>query len=275
MTAALPGADSSLPASKEKNISNLAPRWVILSMNNERMLIGKDIRRFAETGSTNTDLLDMAETCESGTVLTADRQTAGRGRLGRTWTSSGGGLYLSVLFRDIRDLGKFIPFTVLSALAVGRVLSSYLPGGIAVKWPNDVYVNRRKICGILPESRVQGETINAVIGIGVNLNNVVASLPDLRHPAVSLKELTGSDIDRDEFLDRVLDELDLLYAVFAANGLPPFISELDDLLYARGTVTELRSGSGSQTVIPLGFAPDGALRCYKNGSEVMLRLGEY
>ncbi len=244
-------------------------------MNNERMLIGKNIRRFAETGSTNTDLLDMAETCESGTVLMADRQTAGRGRLGRTWTSSGGGLYFSVLFRDVPDLGKFIPFTALSALAVVRVLSSYLPGGIAVKWPNDVYVNRRKICGILPESRVQGETVNAVVGIGINLNNAVAALPDLRHPAISLKELTGSDVNRDEFLESLLDQLDVLYAAFSAKGLTPFVSELDSLLFARGTVTELRSGNGSQTVIPLGFAPDGALRCYKNGAEVMLSLGEY
>ena len=161
-----------------------------------------EVRRLKETASTNDAAKKWAEAgAPDGAVVTADHQTAGRGRLGRSWHSPPGvNLYLSRIYRASFDL-----LPLQGALAVREAVQAYLPPDLtaAIKWPNDILVNEYKLAGILCE--LSGDT--AVVGIGINVNTT--GFPkDLRRPASSLRLLTGAEQDRDAVLKTVLDRLD-------------------------------------------------------------------
>lgn len=166
-----------------------------------------EIKHLEETGSTNSELKRLALLgAPSGTVLIADRQTAGRGRMGRTFFSPGGsGLYMSVLLRPISlaDVGLLTTFT---AVAVARALSR-LGVETGIKWVNDLMINGRKVCGILAEGGTyEGEPF-AVIGIGVNLKKT-AFPEELLPIAVSLEEAVGFVPERDGLAIAILEELE-------------------------------------------------------------------
>ncbi len=164
------------------------------------------IIRYSSIDSTNTRLKQQAmEGAPSGTVLVADRQTAGRGRLGRQFFSpEGSGLYMSLLIRPVRlcDAGLL---TTLAAVAVARALEGFgVPTGI--KWVNDLMVDGRKLCGILAEAGIYEGQPFAVIGIGINLKK--AAFPgELTHIAISMEEVLGTSPSRDEVMHAVLDQL--------------------------------------------------------------------
>ncbi|MEA3392300.1 MAG: biotin--[acetyl-CoA-carboxylase] ligase [Candidatus Marinimicrobia bacterium] len=227
-----------------------------------------------EVDSTNTELLNNADRYEHGTVLCARRQTAGRGRYQRNWRSQDGGLYFSVLLKDQKDISSIYPFILLSALAVVRNIQSCATWGVAIKWPNDVYINHRKVCGILAESSTIGNSTNIVIGIGVNVNNSISNVSDLRYPAVSLKECRGKDIDLKSLLDRLIDELDNLYTDHMAGKFSEHLPELNRLLYAKGQEIEISSAGKIKTIVPLSFTEDAKLLCLENGKETTLFIGE-
>ena len=159
-----------------------------------------------ETGSTNSDLLAAArQGAESGTVLVADFQRAGRGRLGRHWGAApGSSLLFSVLVRP--NLGVEAAHLVTTALALSAVeacnaLSGVRPG---VKWPNDLVVDDRKLAGVLAESVVAGERLEAVVvGMGLNVRTGAAP-PEVSETAVALEDECGSAVDRRELLPEIL-----------------------------------------------------------------------
>lgn len=243
-------------------------------MSYKRQLIGTYLHLVEEIGSTNTELLTHADLYEHGTVLCARRQTAGRGRYQRNWRSHDGGLYFSILLKNQKDITSIYPFVLLSALAVVHNIQSCATHGVAIKWPNDIYINHRKVCGILAESSIQGNSINIVIGIGINVNNSISNVNDLRHPAVSLKECRGEDIDLKPLLDRLIDELDNLYVDHMAGKFSKYLPELNRLLYAKGQEIEIRSADEARTIIPLSFTEDAKLLCLENGKKATLFLGE-
>ncbi|MCD6447068.1 MAG: biotin--[acetyl-CoA-carboxylase] ligase [Candidatus Marinimicrobia bacterium] len=243
-------------------------------MKYNKQTIGTRLYLVEETVSTNTELLTHADRYEHGAVLCARRQTAGRGRHQRNWRSQDGGLYFSVLFKNQKDISSIYPFILLSALAVVRNIQSCATQGVAIKWPNDVYINHRKVCGILAESSTIGDSTNIVIGIGVNVNNSISNVSNLRHPAVSLKECRGEEVDLMPLLDRLIDELDKLYIDHLAGKFSVHLPELSRLLYAKGQEVEINSAGKTRTIIPLSFTEEAKLLCLENGKETLLFLGE-
>jgi len=197
-------------------------------MEYHRQIIGTHLNIVDEIDSTNKELLENADHYEHGTVFCAKKQTAGRGRKMREWQSQNGGLYFSILLKNQTNISKVYPFVLLSALSVVRKIKSCATMGIAIKWPNDIYINHRKVCGILAESSTRGSTTNIVIGIGINVNNNVSHLQNLRNPAVSLKECRGEEIDLSFLLDRIVDELDMLYKDFREHKFSSHLPELND-----------------------------------------------
>jgi len=165
------------------------------------------IHRFATLGSTNDHLKQMSDAPEF-TCVVADEQTAGRGRRDRAWHSSpGDGLYLSVLLRPRKATAKFPLLSLMSAVAVAETLLDRNVGGVDIKWPNDVLVNERKLCGILIESASIGAgEPRVIVGIGVNLNHYSfqAFPDDLNQQATSLRIETGTPVLVDEFRDQLL-----------------------------------------------------------------------
>jgi BirA family biotin operon repressor/biotin-[acetyl-CoA-carboxylase] ligase len=164
------------------------------------------VHRFSEIGSTNSELKRLAFLgAPTGTVLVADSQTAGRGRMGRSFFSpAGSGVYMSVLVRPVvlADVGLLTTFT---AVAVARVLEKYgVDAGI--KWVNDLVAGGKKLCGILAEGGAYEGQPFAVLGIGINLKKTAypAELADI---AVSVEELTGVVPDREAMVADILAAL--------------------------------------------------------------------
>jgi BirA family biotin operon repressor/biotin-[acetyl-CoA-carboxylase] ligase len=177
-----------------------------------------DVRSVEETGSTNSDLLALArDGAPEGIVLIADHQTAGRGRVGRSWAApTGGSLLLSVLVRPPASVAGLssMAMALAAADAVGDV-AGFRP---RVKWPNDLVwpgdgsSTDRKLAGILAEAHWPSEReVAVVIGIGLNVNWPEALPEELRDIATAINHVAGRDVDREDVLVRLLQHLDQRY----------------------------------------------------------------
>lgn len=171
-----------------------------------------DIRFIDTTASTNDDAKKAAAFGEKeGLVLWAMHQTAGRGRQSRTWNSPAGNLYFSLLLRPPLPLRDWGNYSFVAGLAVAEALRAFLPNAdVKLKWPNDVLVNGKKICGILLES---GEGY-LVVGIGINVQSFP---PDTIYPATSLKA-EGTAPPLNDLLDKTLNAFDRFYDIMNKEG---------------------------------------------------------
>ncbi|MBI5880633.1 biotin--[acetyl-CoA-carboxylase] ligase [archaeon] len=161
------------------------------------MSIHYSVSRYGVLGSTNDFIRRHYKDLPHCAVVVADSQTRGRGRFGRKWHSGKGGLWFSVLFRH-RDASRSFLLNFAAAASVASVLRSIgIPA--VVKWPNDVLVGKRKVCGILSENIIQGKSVWSVVGIGINVNNHVP----LRS-ATSVKLELGREFDKESLLKKIL-----------------------------------------------------------------------
>ena len=175
--------------------------------------LGSEVLHFDSLPSTNDRGRDLAMAgAAEGTAVVAGQQTAGRGRLGRTWSSPAGeGLYLSIILRPgVRPADASV-ITLAAAVAVAETLSLDFGAGADIKWPNDVLVAGRKICGILVESAIEGDRIqHAILGIGVNLAQ--EEFPEeIRESATSLLIEIGERVAPGEILKPLFERLDYRY----------------------------------------------------------------
>ena len=163
------------------------------------MKIGRARQHFAETDSTNRVALDWID-APDGALVSADSQTAGRGRLGRSWQSAAGkGLYFSLVLRPREPAPA--RYALLAGLGVARGIEGAIDAAIQCKWPNDILCNARKIGGILCEAR----DARLVVGIGINLTHTRQDLPDRpSFPASSLLLETGGSPRAQTLLDAIL-----------------------------------------------------------------------
>lgn len=215
---------------------------------------GNGLFVYGEVGSTNDVLAELfrESAADDGTVVIADSQTAGRGRLGRRWVSPGGrNLYLSVLFRpDIAPRTSPV-FTFLGSLALESVFSGY-GVDVSIKWPNDILCGGKKLAGTLTEMGCSdGKVDYLIIGMGVNLNLreefIRREMKDISPRVTSLSMLLGEDVSREDFAAGLIDSLHRFRSVFDREGA--------------GAVVELWSGRwglvGREMSIDSG---DGILR---------------
>lgn len=170
--------------------------------------------------STNTRLKELArEGAAHGTALIARRQTGGRGRSGRSFESPPGGLYLSLLLCPDCPPERTVSLTAVSALAVRRAVGRACGRFPDIKWPNDLLLDGRKICGILTEQSFTGKALQVVIGVGINVNTGLEDFsPELRRKLGSLLSQTGRRMEIDVLAGLVLEELDGIYAVWLQDG---------------------------------------------------------
>jgi BirA family transcriptional regulator, biotin operon repressor / biotin---[acetyl-CoA-carboxylase] ligase len=214
-------------------------------------LIGRRFICQARTPSTNADAFRLAEqgTAE-GTVVLADSQSGGKGRMGRIWSSPPGvNLYCSIILRPPVPPFEAPQLTFLSAVAVARAIELVVGLKPEIKWPNDVLIGGKKVAGLLNEMSAETDGINFVIlGIGVNLNMTAEQFPpDLRHPATSLLLETGRPVARARFAAVMLGELDRLYASFRSQGFGPVRDEWQQRCHAHGR--ELTVSDGSNEIV--------------------------
>jgi len=227
--------------------------------------LGLDWRlHFLDTvDSTNLVALELAqEGAPEVQIVVADRQTGGRGRLQRAWQSPAGcNLYASLLLRPRIAPADAPQITLVAGVAAAEMLASFCPEGVALKWPNDVLIRGRKVCGILAELRMAGEKIDAVVvGIGVNVNMRRADFnPAYRELATSLREETGQEQSREEAAFRLCESFEKWYEMFRSEGFAPVRKAWLARAEMPGRRVRVVFGEKAQEGLFAGIDHDGAL----------------
>ncbi len=225
--------------------------------NLETRFIGRRIIYYPTLRSTMEVARREAQTgAAEGTVILADEQTAGRGRLKRVWLSPKGGIALSVIFYpSVAYLPSFIMLASLAAVHSIEVVTGLKP---RIKWPNDVLVNGKKVCGILIESEVKGNIVDyAIIGIGINVNLRLSHFPDILPIATSLSDELGRDVSRLDVIRYLLVELERLYLTLPAGE--SVYEEWRDRMVTLGKRVQVKSGKTKYEGVAESVARDGSL----------------
>jgi len=187
---------------------------------------------FRELASTNEVARELAvKGAREGTVIVAETQTSGRGRLKRKWISPTGGMWLSIILRPKVKLRHAPKLTLMASVAVAKTINNLFPLKAETKWPNDVLINSKKVCGILTEAKTKDERLEFVIvGIGINANFNVNVLPrNLRDSSTTLKEELKKEIEREALLRQLLEETEFYYGMFTQEKFDAILEEWREL----------------------------------------------
>lgn len=220
--------------------------------------LGRPCRFSAITGSTNSDLMQSArDGAPSGTLHVADLQTHGRGRHGNRWESprSAENLLFSVLLRPNIPLEVASNFTLAVGLALRDAVQPHLAQVVGIKWTNDVYVENRKLAGILVESQIRESSLAALV-VGIGLNVHMTQLPEeIADIATSLRLLDARCVERESLLVDVLAAVEQRTEQYERHGFASMLDELRtyDAIFAR------RVRVGDRTGVARGITSHGAL----------------
>ena len=245
----------------------------------ETAVVGRDLRCLPELGSTNDHLKELArQGAPEGLVVLAERQTAGRGRLGRSFQSPAGlGLWMSILLRPDCPPERLPRVTALTAVACTGAIRSICGVEAGIKWPNDLVCRGRKLCGILTELESDGQGLAVVIGIGLNVAHRREDFPpELRETATSLEMVTGRDVPREALAAALLRSLDRMYRDCLADDLAAWLGAYQAACVNLGReVRILRPDGREDRGTALGVDRDfGLVVRRENGTEEVLRSGE-
>ncbi len=211
-----------------------------------------------------------------GTLVVAEAQTAGRGRMGRQWVSPlAVGLYVSIILRPALPLEELPKITLTTAVAVVRAIRRATGLQTAIKWPNDIMLAGKKIGGILSEMATSRERLQfVVVGLGLNVNNPRIS-GELAALATSLAQESGRTFSRVRIVQTWLEEFETLYDGLLTQRFPDILKEWKELTITLGRQVTVRQGSREISGLALDVAPDGALMIKQaNGKVVSLAAGE-
>lgn len=241
--------------------------------------LGSTIVILPEISSTNTYLKSkIQEGAKHGTVVVADSQTAGKGRQGRNFISpKGSGLYFSVLISKKLPMRDAPLLTACAAVASARAIDRLYGANTKIKWVNDLFLNGKKICGILTEGIVSlesGYLEHAVIGIGINVRNALQYLPEeLTKTVTSLEDALSVDIDRNALLAAILNELEVLIQQLPKRT---FLSEYRSRSNLIGKTAEYVTDNGTVYRIQvLGIQEDCSLLVQsEDGQKHLLHAGD-
>jgi len=231
--------------------------------------LARRIILYDSIGSTNAAAMAAAaEGAEGGTLFVAEEQTSGKGRKGRTWFSAKGrSLTFSLL---LRPAGRTEGLTALFSLAVARALDDFVEGP-AIKWPNDILVNGKKLGGILAESK--GDTV--VIGLGLDVNEEAGDLSrGIATEAISMRMACGRVLDRGIVLCRILEAFEERYDRFREEGFAPFREEVQHRLLFIGKWVIIESGGSSFDGKMIGVTNEGRLCLDVDGAERVFSSGD-
>lgn len=241
-------------------------------------LIGRNLVHFPTINSTN---IKAKELCESnivdGLVVVSEEQTAGKGRLGRSWLSpKGKGIWMSIILKPEISPMNASKITIITAAAVHKALSELAIDAL-IKWPNDIILNNKKVCGILTEMNGELNKINyLIVGVGINVNSDTKDLPDeLKEKASSLLSETGRLTDRKKLMASILNNFEVLYFDFLKTG--SFSSSINICRNNSAVINKdifLQEGNSVKQVKVLDISNEGHLIIDENGVKKEVFSGE-
>jgi len=246
--------------------------------------IGRNYFYFNTVGSTNTQAKALPENTPEGAVVVAEEQTAGRGRTGRAWVSpKGQGIWMSLYLKPDITPQEAPRLTHVAALAVARAIKSAVGISAGIKWPNDIIIDGKKVCGILTELSAEIDAVNSVVvGIGINVNN--ERFPEgLKDVATSLlierkKTMPNQNdgvVDRKALLAEVLNNFEKLYEGFLKGDFPDIIKDCKKLSVTIGRPVRVMEKGGGFDALAVDIDDRGALIVKKqDGSTEAVIAGE-
>lgn len=202
------------------------------------------------------------ENVPEGTVVIADEQVGGKGRLGRLWHSpKSTGIWMSIILRPNIPLPKAPQLTLLTAVAVVQAIEDCTGLEPSIKWPNDILLGGKKVTGILTELQAEADRIHSVIiGIGMNVNQKSEDFPaELHSIATSLMLEKGEAINRAELIQAVFSRLEKLYLIYLDKGFRPIKLLWESYAISIGKKITARTLSGSIVGVARGITDDGVL----------------
>jgi len=241
-------------------------------------VFARRILSYRTLGSTNDIARQLADSgAPEGTLIVAEEQTRGRGRFGRRWHSPPGcGLYFTLILRPAILPARAPALSICAALGVVDSLREFFGIVVSTKWPNDVLINRRKVCGILTELVTRGNGVDSVlVGVGMNVNHREEDFPrNLRKTATSLAIELKEGVSRLGVLKRFLLEFERTYIQFSKSGLTPFKDRYRECSVVLGRSVKVRFGDKLLTGIAEDISEEGSLILRKGKRTVFLPGGE-
>jgi BirA family biotin operon repressor/biotin-[acetyl-CoA-carboxylase] ligase len=226
-------------------------------------LLANRIFSYSTIDSTNIAAHQYAKSgLPEGTLVIADSQTRGRGRMGRKWHSSAGkGLYFSLILRPELAPDRVAGLSLMAGLAVIRAIIDLAEIDVRMKWPNDILFHKKKLAGILVELVAELDGIEyMIVGIGVNVNHGKRDFPlSLQYKSTSLKIITKKDLKRAVLLQKILTEFESLYQVFCSHGFKYISAELIKHSAVISNRVTIKSGKKKFSGKAVGFDDIGCL----------------
>ncbi|KIL48038.1 biotin--[acetyl-CoA-carboxylase] ligase [Jeotgalibacillus campisalis] len=225
--------------------------------------LGRSIHHYDAVESTQKIAHKLAqEHAPEGTLVIAEEQTAGRGRMARSWHSpKGSGIWMSLLLRPELPPQKAPQFTLLTAVALVQAIEDICDVQVEIKWPNDLLINNRKVTGILTELQADSEQIHSlIIGIGMNVNQKQEDFPkELVDIATSLAIEKGSEVSRAAIVQRTMYHLEKYYHLYMEKGFAPIKLLWESYAISIGRHITARTFNGSISGIASGITEEGVL----------------
>lgn len=240
--------------------------------------VAKEVLYFDTIDSTNTKAQELAEKgYPSGTLVVADKQESGKGRRGRSWVSpSGTGIFMTLMIKPDINPNNASMLTLVAALAVAKAITSVTGEKAMIKWPNDIVVNGKKVCGILTEMNAQFDYINhIVVGIGINVHN--ESFPEeISQMASSLMiEAGGKRFHRAQIIAETMSYFEQYYDTFLkTQDLSALVREYDELLVNRNKSVRVLDPKEPFDGKAMGITPKGELIVETWESRKLVSSGE-
>lgn len=247
--------------SEDEIKKNLKTRWM-----------AREVHYYEECDSTNVRAAQGAkEGAKDGALYVAEYQMAGRGRRGRSWESrQGGNILMSLMLRPNLEPTKAPMLTLVMAYSIAKALKKMEEFAVQIKWPNDLILNGKKICGILTEMSAEvGHIHHVVIGIGVNVN-IDTFAEELQDKATSLLLETGSAVNRAKLVAAIMEQFEEDYEKFLqAEDLSPFVAEYNAMLVNQGRVVRVLAPGNEYDGVAHGITPMGDLLVERMDGEVV------
>lgn len=236
-------------------------------------ILGSKIVSLSSIDSTNTLAKELAsEGCKEGTVIIADEQTGGKGRMGRDWISPPEkGIWMSIVLKPHIAPAKAPLITSMAAVAVARAITNITGLKANIKWPNDILIDGKKVCGILTEMQGDMDAIHyVVVGIGINVNLTSADFPEeLEDRATSLKIESGEFIPRAKLIRAILKELEGIYIQYGkTEDAGSIISEIKENSATIGNRVRVMGVNLDMEGVAVDVADDGALMVMLDNGQI-------
>lgn len=226
-------------------------------------MIGHRLHYYDKIGSTNEEAFRLGEEgAPEGTVLIAESQTSGKGRMQRVWYSPpGANIYTSVILRPPAGTMKATQIPIAAGVAAAETLNELCPGKAWIKWPNDVLIGGKKVCGILAQIKMSGQAVDfVVVGIGINVNLGRKQFPrDIQAIATSMAIEAGREISRPELIIRLYENMAKWYRELTRNGFAAVRERWLNLSEMIGKTVSVMFQNDAVSGEAVGLDEDGSL----------------